>query len=217
MGVNTRRPILPAPTESIIDTTGDSGTGTDLATDISRRTDKTSYSIPDDGSPITVSTRRQRDRDEKLSRSHHDSHTSLLIEYFEGGKGSSGVVSRPSVRVRVTPSSARKSRARKDHFQITESSTSGSRKPSYTHRISLPSPSSKQKQLESGATDDQSIGSNSAEEGHHSSRREPVEIEFVNRGQDSEMSTLSQDTRYMVNSSEVSSMPPESMINASST
>ncbi|KAJ5504062.1 hypothetical protein N7463_006936 [Penicillium fimorum] len=217
MGVNTRRPILPAPTESIIDT-GDSATGTDLATDISRRTDKTSYSIPDDGSPITVSTRRQRDRDEKVSRSQHDSHTSLLIEYFEGGKGSSGIVSRPSVRVRVTPSSARKSKHKKDHFQITESSgsvsRSGIRKPSYTHRISLPSPS-KQKQLDSGATDDQSIGSISAEEeGHHLSRREPVEIEFVNRGQDSEMSSLSQDTRYMA--SEVSSMPPESMINASS-
>ncbi|KGO64207.1 hypothetical protein PITC_087030 [Penicillium italicum] len=215
MGVNTRRPILPAPTESIIDTTGDSATGTDLATDISRRTDKTSYSIPDDGSPVTVSTRRQRDREEKLSRSQHDSHTSLLIEYFEGGKGSSGIVSRPSVRVRVTPSSARKSRDRKDHLQITESS--GSRKPSYTHRISLPSPSSKQKQLDSGATDDQSVASNSAEEeGHHSSHREPVEIEFVNRGQESEMSSLSQDTRYMQMSSEVSSMPPDSMINASS-
>ncbi|KAF3029927.1 hypothetical protein E8E15_010303 [Penicillium rubens] len=217
MGVNTRRPILPAPTESIIDTTGDSATGTDLATDISRRTDKTSYSIPDDGSPITVSTRRQRDRDEKLSRSQHDSHTSLLIEYFEGGKGSSGIVSRPSVRVRVTPSSARKSRDKKDHFQITESSGSGTRKPSYTHRISLPSPSSKQKQLDTGATDDHSLGSNSGEEeGHHSSRREPVEIEFVNRGQDSEMSSLSQDTRYINTASEVSSMPPDSMINASS-
>ncbi|KAJ5477908.1 hypothetical protein N7530_003417 [Penicillium desertorum] len=217
MGVNTRRPILPAPTESIIDTTGDSATGTDLATDISRRTDKTSYSIPDDGSPITVSTRRQRDRDEKLSRSQHDSHTSLLIEYFEGGKGSSGIVSRPSVRVRVTPSSARKSRAKKDHFQITEASGSGTRKPSYTHRISLPSPSSKQKQLDTGATDDHSLGSNSGEEeGHHSSRREPVEIEFVNRGQDSEMSSLSQDARYMNTASEVSSMPPDSMINASS-
>ncbi|KAJ5203274.1 hypothetical protein N7449_005353 [Penicillium cf. viridicatum] len=216
MGVNTRRPILPAPTESIIDT-GDSATGTDLATDISRRTDKTSYSIPDDGSPITVSTRRQRDREEKLSRAQHDSHTSLLIEYFEGGKGSSGIVSRPSVRVRVTPSSARKSRDRKDHLQITESSGSGSRKPSYTHRISLPSPSSKQKQLDSGAADDHSLASNSAEEeGHHSSRREPVEIEFVNRGQESEMSSLSQDTRYLPMSSEVSSMPPDSMINASS-
>ncbi|KAJ5779634.1 hypothetical protein N7457_007354 [Penicillium paradoxum] len=215
MGVNTRRPMLPAPTESIIDT-GDSATGTDLATDISRRTDKTSYSIPDDGSPITVPTRRQRDRDEKLSRSHHDSHTSLLIEYFEGGKGTSGIVSRPSVRVRVTPSSARKSRDRKDHFQITETSGSHSHKPSYTHRISLPTPSD-QKQIESGPADDQSVDSDSAEEDSPlSSRREGVDIEFVNRG-DSEMSTLSQDTRYMPTTSEVSSMPPESMINASST
>ena len=215
MGVDTRRPILPAPTESIIDT-GESTTGTDLATDISRRTDKTSYSIPDDGSPVTVSTRRQRDRDEKLSRSHHDSHTSLLIEYFEGGKGSGGVVSRPSVRVRVTPSSARKSRDKRDHFQVTETSGSGSRKPSYTHRISLPSPSSKQKQLDSGATDDQSVSSISAEEEGHQSTRRPVDIEFVNRGPESGISMLSQDTRYMPVSSDISSMPPDSMINASS-
>ncbi|KAI2730367.1 hypothetical protein CBS147332_2219 [Penicillium roqueforti] len=216
MGVNTRKPILPAPTESIIDTTGDSATGTDLATDLSRRTDKTSYSIPDDGSPVTVSTRRQREREEKLSRAQQDSHTSLLIEYFEGGKGSSGIVSRPSVRVRVTPSSARKSRDKKDHFQITESSRSHSRKPSYTHRISLPSASAKQKQLESEA-DDQSFSSNSAEEeAHYSSRRDPVDIEIVNRGQGSEMSSISQDNRYMTNASEVSSMPPDSMINASS-
>ncbi|KAJ5871421.1 uncharacterized protein N7529_003774 [Penicillium soppii] len=212
MGVNTRRPILPAPTESIIDT-GESTTGTDLATDISRRTDKTSYSIPDDGSPVTVSTRRQRDRDEKLSRSHHDSHTSLLIEYFEGGKGSGGIVSRPSVRVRVTPSSARKSKDKRDHFQVTETSGSGSRKPSYTHRISLPSSSSKQKQLDSAATDDQSVSSLSAEEEGYQSTRRPVDIEFINRGG---MSTLSQDTRYMPVSSDISSMPPDSMINASS-
>jgi hypothetical protein len=117
MGVDTRRPILPAPTESLVDTTGGSTTGTDLATDISRRTDKTSYSIPDDGSPITVSTRPHRDRDDKLSRSHRDSQTSLLIEYFEGGKESGGVVSRPSVRVRVTPSGARKSK-NKDRIRL---------------------------------------------------------------------------------------------------
>ncbi|CAG8192625.1 unnamed protein product [Penicillium olsonii] len=218
MGVDTRRPILPAPTESIIDT-GESTTGTDLATDISRRTDKTSYSIPDDGSPITVSTRRQRDREDKVPRSHRDSrdsHTSLLIEYFEGGKGSSGIVSRPSVRVRVTPSSSRKSKEKRDHFQVTETSGSGSRKPSYTHRISLPSPSSKQRQLEAGTADDQSVSSLSAEEEGHQPSRQPVDIEFVNRGLDSEMSTLSQDTRYMPVSSDVSSMPPDSMINASS-
>ncbi|KAJ5295946.1 hypothetical protein PENANT_c001G09319 [Penicillium antarcticum] len=209
MGVDTRRPILPAPTESIIDT--ESALGTDLATDISRRTDKTSYSIPDDGSPLIVST---RDRDgTSYSHSRHDSHTSLLIEYFEGGKGS-GVTSRPSVRVRVTPSSARKSKRDRDHVQITESSGS-SRKPSYTHRISLPSPSSKSKRLESGAADDQSLDSNSAEEGHQSSRRHPVEIDFPGFP-GSEMSTLSHDTRYMPVSSDISSMPADSMMNASS-
>ncbi|KAJ5322224.1 uncharacterized protein N7506_011354 [Penicillium brevicompactum] len=217
MGVDIRRPILPAPTESIIDT-GESTTGTDLATDISRRTDKTSYSIPDDGSPITVSTRRQRDREDKVPRSHRDSrdsHTSLLIEYFEGGKSSGGIVSRPSVRVRVTPSSSRKSKDKRDHFQVTETSASGSRKPSYTHRISLPS-SSKQKQLDSGTADDQSTSSISAEEEGHQSPRQPVDLEFISRGLDSEMSTLSHDTRYMPYSSDVSSMPPDSMINASS-
>lgn len=216
MGVNTRRPVLPAPTESIVDTAGDSATGTDLATDISRRTDKTSYSIPDDGSPITVSTRRHRDRDDsKLSRSHQDSQTSLLIEYFEGGKGSSAIVSRPSVRVRVTPSAARKSRDQRE-IQITESGSS--RKPSYTRRISL-TPSSKQKQLpDSGATDEQSISSaNSAgEEGQQSSRRPPLEIEFVNPDRASELSTASRDTRYIPPTSDISSMPPDSMVEGAS-
>lgn len=215
MGVDTRRPVLPAPTESIVDTTGDSATGTDLATDLSRRTDKTSYSIPDDGSPITVPTRRHRDRDDQASRSHRDSQTSLLIEYFEGGKGPGGVVSRPSVRVRVTPSAARKFKD-KDHIQITES---GSRhgNPAFTRRISLSSPSSKQKPL-ADSVDDQSVSSgNSAEEAHqHSSRRPPVEIEFMNREPGSELSTVSRDTRYMAPSSDISSMPPDSMVEGAS-
>lgn len=216
MGVDTRRPVLPAPTESIVDTTGESTTGTDLATDISRRTDKTSYSIPDDGSPITVPTRRHRDRDEQVSRSYRDSQTSLLIEYFEGGKGPGGVVSRPSVRVRVTPSSARKFKD-KDHIQITESGRRGN--PSYVHRISLSSPSSKQKQLTEPGVDDQSISSgNSVEEEaqQHSSRGQPVEIEFMNRDQGSELSAISRDTRYMAPSSDISSMPPDSMVDGAS-
>ncbi|KAF3388855.1 hypothetical protein F1880_004279 [Penicillium rolfsii] len=213
MGVDTRRPILPAPTESLVDTTGGSTTGTDLATDISRRTDKTSYSIPDDGRPITVSTRPHRDRDDKLSRSHRDSQTSLLIEYFEGGKESGGVVSRPSVRVRVTPSGARKSK-NKDRIQITESS---SRKPSYTRRISFTSPSSKPKHLAESGLDEHSLSeSNSAdEEGQHSSRP-PVEIEFVNRDHGSELSTVSRDTRFVLPSSDISSMPADSMLDATS-
>ncbi|KAJ5168110.1 uncharacterized protein N7482_003704 [Penicillium canariense] len=214
MGVDTRRPVLPAPTESIVDTTGDSTTGTDLATDLSRRTDKTSYSIPDDGSPITVSTRRLRDRDDKLSHSHRDSQTSLLIEYFEGGKESGGVVSRPSVRVRVTPSGARKFKD-KDRIQITES---GSRKPSYTRRISFTSPSSKSKQVVESGLEEQSLSdSNSAEEdSQHPPRRPPVEIEFLNRDLGSELSTVSRDTRFMPHSSDVSSMPADSMLDATS-
>ncbi|KAJ5631187.1 uncharacterized protein N7484_011287 [Penicillium longicatenatum] len=212
MGVNTRRPVLPAPTESLVDTIGGSVTGTDLATDISRRTDKTSYSIPDDGSPVTLSTRRHRDRDDKLS-SHRDSQTSLLIEYFEGGKGSGGIVSRPSVRVRVTPSGSRKFKD-KDHIQITESGSS--RKPSYTRRISLTSPSSKPRQLTESNLDEHSGSeSNSAEEGQRPSRNLPVEIEFMNRDQGSEMSAISRDARYMP-TSDVSSMPADSMLEGAS-
>ncbi|KAJ5391395.1 hypothetical protein N7509_006885 [Penicillium cosmopolitanum] len=214
MGVETRRPILPAPTESLVDTNpADSTTGTDLATDISRRTDKTSYSIPDDGSPITVSTRRHRDRDDKLSRSNRDSQTSLLIEYFEGGKGPGGVVSRPSVRVRVTPSGARK-RKQKDRIQITESGSS--RQPSYTRRISLTSPSSKSKHHANSPLDDQSVSSiNSVEEeAEHSSQHPPVEIEFMNRDRGSELSTASRG--FMMPSSDISSMPADSMLDTSS-
>src|ERR1700731_759151 len=103
MGVDTRKPLLPAPTESsTLDTAGESVTGTDLATDISRRTDKTSYSIPEDGSPIVISTRRKSSSGDKHDRKGHHSHqsqTSLLIEYFEGGKSGPNVRSRPSVRV----------------------------------------------------------------------------------------------------------------------
>ncbi|KAL2861446.1 hypothetical protein BJX68DRAFT_273795 [Aspergillus pseudodeflectus] len=210
MGVSTRRPILPAPTESIVDTVGSSVTGTDLGTDISRRTDKTSYSIPDDGSPVTIPTRRKhrsRGEDSKLSRSGHHSQTSLLIEYFEGGKGGSGaIVSRPSVRVRVTPSSGKKSKEPSVH--ITDSS--GNRRPSYSRRISFGSPS-KQKPGGEAAGDDLSYTS-SADENQHSG---PVEIELLNREQGSELSAVSRDRRYLP-TSEVSSMPADSMLDAPS-
>ncbi|KKK26056.1 hypothetical protein ARAM_005112 [Aspergillus rambellii] len=211
MGIDTRRPILPAPTESIIDTTGSSVTGTDLATDISRRTDKTSYSIPDDGRPVTISTHRKhrvRGDESKLSRSAHHSQTSLLIEYFEGGKGSGSIVSRPSVRVRVTPSSGKKSKDPSIH--ITESS--GNKRPAYSRRISLGSPS-KHKSVETGADDQSYTSSNSAtDENRHSG---PVEIELLNRDQASELSSLSRDRRYLP-TSDISSMPADSMLEAPS-
>ncbi|KKA19900.1 hypothetical protein T310_6099 [Rasamsonia emersonii CBS 393.64] len=206
MGVDTRRPVLPAPTDSVVDTAG-SATATDLATDVSRRTDKSSYSIPDDGSPITISTRRRSHKhegdDSKLSRSSHRSQTSLLIEYFEGGKGSGGLTSRPSVRVKVTPSAARKLRDQSDHIQISE--TSG-KKALYTRRISL-GPPSKQKHATDGG-DDQSV---SSEEHGTQQRRPPLEIEFVDRDQNSELSN----DRYFQPASEISSMPPDSMLEGS--
>ncbi|KAL2862847.1 uncharacterized protein BJX67DRAFT_287724 [Aspergillus lucknowensis] len=209
MGVTTRRPILPAPTESIVDTVGSSVTGTELGTDISRRTDKTSYSIPDDGSPVTIPTRRKhrsRGEESKLSRSGHHSQTSLLIEYFEGGKGSGAIVSRPSVRVRVTPSSGKKSKDPSVH--ITDSG--GNRRPSYSRRISFGSPS-KQKSGSEAVGDDQSFSS-SADENQHSG---PVEIELLNREQGSELSSLSRDRRYLP-TSDISSMPADSMLEAPS-
>ncbi|KAF9882153.1 hypothetical protein CkaCkLH20_00189 [Colletotrichum karsti] len=126
MGVDSDKPPpLPAPTET------DSTTPTELATDVSRPNDETShYSLPEDGTPVTIKTRGHRP---------NRSQTSLLIEYFEGGKpGDSSSVSRkPSVRVRLTPSK----KHRHDHIQITEtkSSSSNTRKTSLARRVPLAS------------------------------------------------------------------------------
>src|SRR5439155_10475677 len=108
MGVD-RKPPLPPPTEpsSLSSMTG----GTEVATDLSRRSERTSYSIPDDGSPITIPiSNRSKRQDRSKDTTSSVTQTSLLIEYFEGGKGTSNLHSRPSVRVKVTPSAARKIR-----------------------------------------------------------------------------------------------------------
>ncbi|KAL0942390.1 uncharacterized protein CTRU02_200276 [Colletotrichum truncatum] len=123
MGVDSNKPPpLPAPTET------DSTTPTELATDVSRPNDEDShYSLPEDGTPVTIKTR---------SHTANRSQTSLLIEYFEGGKpGAPGSVDRkPSVRVRLTPSK----KHRHDHIQITETK-SNTRKTSLTRRVPLSS------------------------------------------------------------------------------
>ena len=215
MGVDTRKPLLPAPTESsTLQTSGGSITGTDLATDLSRRTDRTSFSIPEDGSPVTISTRKKRDRCDKehggtLTKASHHSQTSLLIEYFEGGKGPT-VSSRPSVRVKVTPSAARKIRDGSDHIQITEAASN--RKPSYTKRISLGT-----KSATAEVADDRSTSSytSAAEESSVAGRRPPIEIEVMHKDQGSDISGTSMPVEqrlYQVNPSEISSMPPDSMI-----
>ncbi|EEA24150.1 hypothetical protein TMatcc_007227 [Talaromyces marneffei ATCC 18224] len=208
MGVNSRRPLLPAPTESIvdsrIDTTGSSLTTTDMATDVSRRTDKSSYSLPDDGSPITISTRRRtnkKDDDDssKLSRTSHQSQTSLLIEYFEREKTGSRLHSRPSVRVKVIPS-GRKNREHGDTIQIREGSSS--KRPHYSRRISVSTPS--KKKSTTAGNDDQSVTDD-----EHDGR--PLEIEFLDRGNGSDLSN----ERYIQPTSEISSMPADSMLDSS--
>ena len=219
MGVETRKPPLPAPTESsTLQTSGGSGEEADLATDVSRRTDHTSYSIPEDGSPVTIPTKKRRDSRDKsregaLTHASHHSQTSLLIEYFEGGKGPN-VHSRPSVRVKVTPSAARKIKDTNEHVQVTASK--GSRKPSYTRRISLGPHSTGDRQATDSA-DDKSISSytSAAEESSLAQRRPPVEVEIMHRDQDSDLSgpNLAREERYThVNPSDISSMPPDSML-----
>ena len=223
MGIESRKPPLPAPTESsTLQTSGGSGEEADLATDLSRRTDKTSYSIPEDGSPVTIPTKkrrehREREREGTLAHSSNKSQTSLLIEYFGGGKGPS-VQNRPSVRVKVTPSAARKIKDTNEHVQVTASK---GRKPSYTRRISLGPHSPGERQV-SGSGDDKSISSytSAAEESSLAHRYPPVEIEVMHRDDGSDISRTSvgreeiaREERYVqVNPSEISSMPPDSML-----
>lgn len=116
MGIDSRRaPPLPAPTET------ETNTPTELTVDAIKPSDgKSTVSIPEDGTPVTISTRHKANK----------SQTSLLIEYFEGGKTSPATGERrPSVRVRLTPSK----KGRGDHIQVTK----GTRKASLTKRIPL--------------------------------------------------------------------------------
>lgn len=220
MGV---KPPLPVPTESsTLQTSGGSFTGTDLATDVSRRTDHTSFSIPEDGSPVTISTKRKKDKRDRahegmLTRASHQSQTSLLIEYFEAGKGPN-VHSRPSVRVKVTPSAARKIKEANEHIQITEAG--GGRRHSHTRRISLGSRATGDRQITDNA-DDGSLGSytSAADDSSLAGRYPPVEIEFMHRDNGSDLSTTTSATsaaklqRYIQqNQSDISSMPPDSML-----
>ncbi|CRK36401.1 hypothetical protein BN1708_016524, partial [Verticillium longisporum] len=94
MGIGSKKfPPLPAPTETDIITPTELTTADDIDHEDDGPADEAShFSLPDDGTPITIKTRGH-----KLNRSQ----TSLLIEYFEGGKTSpsaSGVERKPSVR-----------------------------------------------------------------------------------------------------------------------
>ena len=188
-----------------------SGSGEDIGTELSRRTDQTHWSVPSDGSPIDIPIRKRRDKSGgSLVRSSNKSQTSLLIEYYEGGKESSNSRSRPSVRVKVTPSAARKIKDANEHLRISE--TGASRKPSYTRRVSLDQSSPREKRISDGA-DDTSLSGSYTSAAEHSSlahRNAPIDIEVL-QGDDSDLSAVSE-RRMQVLASDVSSMPPDSML-----
>jgi hypothetical protein len=139
-------------------------------------TEKTHYTLPEDGSPITIATRRKKAKGNGAI-STGKSQTSLLIEYFETAKGVEAGHRRPSVRVRVTPSNKKSSST--DHIQITESK--GTRKPSYTKRILLsPEQSNIAPKGDVGDEDTAPSPRLAAEKLHHTSRSgSPIEVEIM--------------------------------------
>ncbi|KAK0324921.1 hypothetical protein LTR82_003907 [Friedmanniomyces endolithicus] len=207
MGVDSRRPPLPAPTESMGET---SGAETEVATNVTTRTDKTSYEVPEDGSPITISTQKVTAGPESGRPGHHrqKSQTSLLIEYFETTKPGDKAKSRPSVRVKVTPS-ARKKSGSGGHDAIQVTSIGKDRKTSYTRRISLGSSRNAEVGLAPVGGTEISHSSES-----NLSSRPPVEIEVMH-GSDLSNARSARGLMYTHNGSNVSSMPPDSMLEGS--
>ncbi|KAJ4350495.1 uncharacterized protein N0V89_009116 [Didymosphaeria variabile] len=199
MGLDTQRPPLPAPTEpsTLSSVDNDTSLPDDVDTNVSSRTDKTSYSIPEDGTPVTINTTKREGGFHKK----YPSQTSLLIEYFEGGKTEGKVNSRPSVRVRVTPSSRKnKPATANDHVQITRT-TRNTRKPLYTRRVSLGS-KPRDEVIHHTNTDA------SYSEGSNVSSLPPVEIEVLQNASD----LSSNGGRFVPMASDISSMPPDSML-----
>ncbi|KAG6000995.1 hypothetical protein E4U54_001210 [Claviceps lovelessii] len=196
MGANSKKPPpLPAPTET------DTTTPSELGTDISKPGDeKSSYSIPEDGSPVTIRTRGHRS---------NKSQTSLLIEYFEGGKNSSGQDRKPSVRVRLTPSKKSKG----DHIQVTE--TKSTRKAALTRRIPLDQAiASREIPLHDGEDANSTTSYASATEESNVSRN-PIDIE-IDRGhrrrRPSSPLIPSTEPYHPGNPSEISAIPPDSFL-----
>lgn len=202
MVFGTNRPPLPAPTEpSTLDSADDSNLNLreDVETNVSTRTDKTSYSVPEDGTPITINTTKPHGT---LLHKRFPSQTSLLIEYFEAAKTDGNLETRPSVRVRVTPSSrkANNTKAPLDHVNIAQTSRFP-RRPVYTRRISLGS-KPRDQIIDTRTTGDHWDGSNV------SSLPAPVEIEVLQPHSD----FTGIDEPLFPMASDISSMPPDSML-----
>ncbi|KAI1370524.1 hypothetical protein F4677DRAFT_465126 [Hypoxylon crocopeplum] len=171
MGVDSRKaPPLPAPTESESLTTP-----TEVApSDVSKPADdeRSHYSLPDDGTPVTIKTRGHR---------QNRSQTSLLIEYFEGGKngtsgGSGSTERKPSVRVRLTPS---KTRGKNDHIQITE--TRSTRKTSSSKKAAAGSNLNRSELDMTDPEDARSMHSYASATEESNVSRNPIEVEIDSR------------------------------------
>lgn len=165
MGINSKKaPPLPAPTE-------ESTTASELEptpTDVSKPGDeKSTYSLPEDGTPVTIKT-----------RGRNNQQTSLLIEYSDHHK--SGIPGaegdrRPSVRVRVTTPSG-KGKNGGGRIQITEAADVSSPH-SYSRGATLSPLTPSQPAPPKDGEDDQSIGSYaSATEESTVSRNQPIDI-----------------------------------------
>lgn len=205
MGLDNRRPPLPAPTE----------TSNDEDTEVNTQfTGRTTYvpddgiSLPPDGRPITISTQKVTPvREGGISRhGRNKSQTSLLIEYFEASKSGDKSRNRPSVRVKVTPSAHKKSRSGNEAIQIT--GIGSDRKPSYTRRISLGNYNNHVKTREGGAEETELSHSSES----NVSGRTPLEIEVLNNESDVSNHRSSRALSYAPVESNVSSMPPDSML-----
>ncbi|KAK4241022.1 hypothetical protein C8A03DRAFT_30864 [Achaetomium macrosporum] len=219
MGVEGKKrsaPPLPAPTEtnSTLLTTPPSDVGTELS---KSGDEKSSYSLPDDGTPVTIKTGHRASR----------SQTSLLIEYFEGGKASSASGAteqrKPSVRVRLTPSSKHKSKggSDRDRIQITQTK---SRKTSLSRR-SVPASGPTRSEVEglsavSGDMEDAGSYASATEESTVS--RNPIDIEIdrsgnVRRRRPASPLIPAADSKasYHGTASEISAIPADSFLDGS--
>ncbi|KAI1620721.1 hypothetical protein EDD37DRAFT_569375 [Exophiala viscosa] len=205
MGFTSRRPLLPAPTDSLLGSANDTGIETDFGTDLSRRTDKTSDTIPEDGTPITIATAPKRKTPNKLTKTRQQSQTSLLIEYFEGSKAVESGQRRPSLRVRYTPSQSRKSKEKGEgHILVTESPTA--RRPSQSHRVLLGG-------NEALADNTASSSISALDPSDNFQAHAPVEVELLHStGSELSERTASPEPRYILPESDISSMPAESSL-----
>ncbi|KAI6248262.1 hypothetical protein HI914_03543 [Erysiphe necator] len=206
MGADKKISLLPAPTES--DSTNG---GTEFE---SRITDRTSFSLPEDGSPITIATRRRRPGKDGLGLNSNKSQTSLLIEYFEGSKSGQKESRRPSVRVKVRPSSKIKSRLSSDRIQISERRST--RKTSYTKQSQFLS-NPKSTILPEFETDNLSTRSHRSitDESNLSSKGSgSIEVEITPRRHGSPLiPVLDAKLRTVqINPSEISSVPDDSFL-----